>query len=206
MLCTSQSHALICWLCKLFVKCISIKDEGHALDQRRGNFSKFLVRNHRSLYWNDTWPNVADSLRSSKGAVQSKIKMTYFSGVYSSRLFLCELPSFGHICCSDVWPLLNIWTLTCQPAKRKDMLAQNKTSSSGTQPEYSVSSLFVAAVLLTQSRNLCLCVSVFVSYSFILGSYDKDDGPQLYMVDPSGISYVSLSVLTSVHSLSTSRT
>ncbi|KAG7238076.1 hypothetical protein INR49_031430 [Caranx melampygus] len=25
--------------------------------------------------------------------------------------------------------------------------------------------------------------------SFILGSYDKDDGPQLYMVDPSGISY-----------------
>uniref|UniRef100_A0A7N8XTX0 Proteasome 20S subunit alpha 3 n=1 Tax=Mastacembelus armatus TaxID=205130 RepID=A0A7N8XTX0_9TELE len=27
--------------------------------------------------------------------------------------------------------------------------------------------------------------------SFILGSYDKDDGPQLYMVDPSGISYVS---------------
>lgn len=27
--------------------------------------------------------------------------------------------------------------------------------------------------------------------SFILGSFDKDDGPQLYMVDPSGISYVS---------------
>ena len=27
--------------------------------------------------------------------------------------------------------------------------------------------------------------------SFILGSYDQDDGPQLYMVDPSGISYVS---------------
>uniref|UniRef100_A0A8D0D0Z9 Proteasome subunit alpha type n=1 Tax=Sander lucioperca TaxID=283035 RepID=A0A8D0D0Z9_SANLU len=27
--------------------------------------------------------------------------------------------------------------------------------------------------------------------SFILGSYDKDDGPQLYMVDPSGISHVS---------------
>uniref|UniRef100_A0A8D3E8A8 Proteasome subunit alpha type n=1 Tax=Scophthalmus maximus TaxID=52904 RepID=A0A8D3E8A8_SCOMX len=26
--------------------------------------------------------------------------------------------------------------------------------------------------------------------SFILGSYDKDDGPQLYMVDPSGISHV----------------
>lgn len=26
--------------------------------------------------------------------------------------------------------------------------------------------------------------------SFILGSYDEDDGPQLYMVDPSGISYV----------------
>lgn len=26
--------------------------------------------------------------------------------------------------------------------------------------------------------------------SFILGSFDKDDGPQLYMVDPSGISYV----------------
>uniref|UniRef100_A0A8C1I9S0 Proteasome subunit alpha type n=2 Tax=Cyprinus carpio TaxID=7962 RepID=A0A8C1I9S0_CYPCA len=25
--------------------------------------------------------------------------------------------------------------------------------------------------------------------SFILGSYDEDDGPQLYMVDPSGISY-----------------
>ncbi|KAK5917525.1 hypothetical protein CgunFtcFv8_012408 [Champsocephalus gunnari] len=25
--------------------------------------------------------------------------------------------------------------------------------------------------------------------SFILGSYDKDDGPQLYMVDPSGISH-----------------
>ncbi|CAF89630.1 unnamed protein product [Tetraodon nigroviridis] len=25
--------------------------------------------------------------------------------------------------------------------------------------------------------------------SFILGSFDKDDGPQLYMVDPSGISY-----------------
>ncbi|XP_070299528.1 proteasome subunit alpha type-3 isoform X2 [Salvelinus sp. IW2-2015] len=25
--------------------------------------------------------------------------------------------------------------------------------------------------------------------SFILGSYDQDDGPQLYMVDPSGISY-----------------
>uniref|UniRef100_A0A3B5K9F1 Proteasome subunit alpha type n=1 Tax=Takifugu rubripes TaxID=31033 RepID=A0A3B5K9F1_TAKRU len=25
--------------------------------------------------------------------------------------------------------------------------------------------------------------------SFILGSHDKDDGPQLYMVDPSGISY-----------------
>uniref|UniRef100_A0A4W4GXT7 Proteasome subunit alpha type n=1 Tax=Electrophorus electricus TaxID=8005 RepID=A0A4W4GXT7_ELEEL len=25
--------------------------------------------------------------------------------------------------------------------------------------------------------------------SFILGSYDDDDGPQLYMVDPSGISY-----------------
>lgn len=31
-----------------------------------------------------------------------------------------------------------------------------------------------------------------VSFSFILGSYDKDDGAQLYMVDPSGISYVSL--------------
>uniref|UniRef100_A0A3B4FN96 Proteasome subunit alpha type n=1 Tax=Pundamilia nyererei TaxID=303518 RepID=A0A3B4FN96_9CICH len=27
------------------------------------------------------------------------------------------------------------------------------------------------------------------SYCFILGSYDKDDGSQLYMVDPSGISY-----------------
>lgn len=27
--------------------------------------------------------------------------------------------------------------------------------------------------------------------SFILGSYDQDDGPQLYMVDPSGISFVS---------------
>lgn len=27
-------------------------------------------------------------------------------------------------------------------------------------------------------------------FSFILGSFDKDDGPQLYMVDPSGISYV----------------
>lgn len=26
--------------------------------------------------------------------------------------------------------------------------------------------------------------------SFILGSHDEDDGPQLYMVDPSGISYV----------------
>uniref|UniRef100_A0A8C7W9X5 Proteasome subunit alpha type n=1 Tax=Oncorhynchus mykiss TaxID=8022 RepID=A0A8C7W9X5_ONCMY len=26
--------------------------------------------------------------------------------------------------------------------------------------------------------------------SFILGSYDQDDGPQLYMVDPSGISYM----------------
>lgn len=32
-------------------------------------------------------------------------------------------------------------------------------------------------------------------FSFILGSYDKDDGAQLYMVDPSGISYVSLSEL-----------
>lgn len=35
-------------------------------------------------------------------------------------------------------------------------------------------------------------VLTFVSSgSFILGSHDKDDGPQLYMVDPSGISYVS---------------
>lgn len=33
---------------------------------------------------------------------------------------------------------------------------------------------------------------MFVCYnsSFILGSHDEDDGPQLYMVDPSGISYV----------------
>ncbi|MBN3313148.1 ARI4A protein, partial [Atractosteus spatula] len=28
--------------------------------------------------------------------------------------------------------------------------------------------------------------------SFMLGSYDEDDGPQLYMVDPSGVSYVLL--------------
>ncbi|KAG7277762.1 hypothetical protein CRUP_023050 [Coryphaenoides rupestris] len=32
--------------------------------------------------------------------------------------------------------------------------------------------------------------------SFILGSYDVDDGPQLYMVDPSGISYYDLSAST----------
>ncbi|NXA35630.1 PSA3 protein, partial [Eudromia elegans] len=26
-------------------------------------------------------------------------------------------------------------------------------------------------------------------YLFMLGSYDKDDGAQLYMIDPSGVSY-----------------
>lgn len=45
-----------------------------------------------------------------------------------------------------------------------------------------------------RSLRFLRCRSV---HSFILGSYDKDDGPQLYMVDPSGISYVSPS-----HSLS----
>uniref|UniRef100_A0A7N8XJP5 Proteasome subunit alpha type n=1 Tax=Mastacembelus armatus TaxID=205130 RepID=A0A7N8XJP5_9TELE len=34
-----------------------------------------------------------------------------------------------------------------------------------------------------------LFMLMLVLCSFILGSYDKDDGPQLYMVDPSGISY-----------------
>lgn len=37
-----------------------------------------------------------------------------------------------------------------------------------------------------RSAVMFLCLD-----SFILGSFDKDDGPQLYMVDPSGISYVS---------------
>lgn len=27
--------------------------------------------------------------------------------------------------------------------------------------------------------------------SFMLGSYSVNDGPQLYMIDPSGVSYVS---------------
>lgn len=27
----------------------------------------------------------------------------------------------------------------------------------------------------------------------MLGSYDSDDGAQLYMIDPSGVSYVSVS-------------
>ena len=27
--------------------------------------------------------------------------------------------------------------------------------------------------------------------SLILGAYDPDDGPQMYMIDPSGVSYVS---------------
>lgn len=27
----------------------------------------------------------------------------------------------------------------------------------------------------------------------MLGSYDNDDGAQLYMIDPSGVSYVSMS-------------
>lgn len=30
-------------------------------------------------------------------------------------------------------------------------------------------------------------------YSFIMGSYDKDDGAQMYMIDPSGVSHVSVS-------------
>lgn len=50
--------------------------------------------------------------------------------------------------------------------------------------------LFLLLVVITELVSLCcrrLC-------SFILGSYDKDDGPQLYMVDPSGISYVSVCV------------
>uniref|UniRef100_A0A8C9YY70 Proteasome subunit alpha type n=1 Tax=Sander lucioperca TaxID=283035 RepID=A0A8C9YY70_SANLU len=34
--------------------------------------------------------------------------------------------------------------------------------------------------------------------SFILGSYDKDDGPQLYMVDPSGISHLCVCVCVCV--------
>lgn len=40
---------------------------------------------------------------------------------------------------------------------------------------------------------------MFLSFdSFILGSHDKDDGPQLYMVDPSGISYVSYYLIRSL--------
>lgn len=34
-------------------------------------------------------------------------------------------------------------------------------------------------------------ISLFSS-SFMLGSYDSDDGAQLYMIDPSGVSYVSV--------------
>lgn len=41
-------------------------------------------------------------------------------------------------------------------------------------------------VVSRRSAVMFLCFD-----SFILGSFDKDDGPQLYMVDPSGISYVS---------------
>ncbi|KAM9777974.1 proteasome subunit alpha type-3 [Neosynchiropus ocellatus] len=44
------------------------------------------------------------------------------------------------------------------------------------------SSVFTCFDSLFMSQILSVC-------SFILGSYDKDDGPQLYMVDPSGISY-----------------
>ena len=37
-----------------------------------------------------------------------------------------------------------------------------------------------------QSVSSSLCFSVFLS------SYDKVDGPELYMIEPSGISYVSI--------------
>lgn len=40
-------------------------------------------------------------------------------------------------------------------------------------------------------------ISPFPS-SFMLGSYDDDDGAQLYMIDPSGVSYVSLYKNTSI--------
>ena len=46
----------------------------------------------------------------------------------------------------------------------------------------------IVVVMMMMMMMLLLLLSVS---SFILGSYDKDDGPQLYMVDPSGISYVS---------------
>jgi len=51
---------------------------------------------------------------------------------------------------------------------------------------------------LVQSVILCglveemFLISHFPS-SFMLGSYDDDDGAQLYMIDPSGVSYVSVS-------------
>lgn len=62
-------------------------------------------------------------------------------------------------------------------------------------------------IALTEWGDVCYIISPccdqlsnasllhLLTFSFILGSYDKDDGPQLYMVDPSGISYVSLSAL-----------
>lgn len=64
-----------------------------------------------------------------------------------------------------------------------------------------ISLLFLKVLLVWSVLHLLVVVCrypvasqvlIFVSSgSFILGSHDKDDGPQLYMVDPSGISYVS---------------
>lgn len=48
-------------------------------------------------------------------------------------------------------------------------------------------------IVLLRPRHWCFCLD-----SFILGSHDKDDGPQLYMVDPSGISYVSYYLIRSL--------
>lgn len=55
-----------------------------------------------------------------------------------------------------------------------------------------VSVAFAGSCVLFGCSPVASPVLIFVSSgSFILGSHDKDDGPQLYMVDPSGISYVS---------------
>lgn len=54
------------------------------------------------------------------------------------------------------------------------------------QYQYSRRSLYVVKSISDLKRTF----SVISDSSFMLGSYDEDDGPQLYMVDPSGISYV----------------